>query len=206
MAGVATWTSALMLRGRIPPNMISPTLPGEITELLAQARAGEHGCLDQVFALLYPELRRLAHARTIDSTHQATALVHECYLRLVHSGGLGLEDRSHFMGTAARAMRSVLVDRHRAAHTDKRGGGQVELTLSAADEVDLGSGVDLLALDAALEALDQLDPAQRELVELHFFAGLELNEIAELRGVSDKTIGRHWQRARAFLRVQLSDG
>jgi RNA polymerase sigma factor (TIGR02999 family) len=197
--------SALMLRDRIPPNMITPTLPGEITELLAQARAGERGCLDQVFALLYPELRRLAHARVTDSAHSATALVHDCYLRLVHSGGLGLQDRSHFMATAARAMRSVLVDQHRAAQTDKRGGGLIELTLGAADAMDMGSGVDMPALDAALDALDRLDASQRELVELHVFAGLELKEIAELRGLSDKTIGRHWQRARAFLRVQLGD-
>jgi RNA polymerase sigma factor (TIGR02999 family) len=194
-----------MLGHRIQSNMITPTLPGEITELLSRARAGERGCLDQVFALLYPELRRLAHARLVDSTHGATALVHECYLRLAHSSELGLQDRSHFMGSAARAMRSVLVDQHRAAHADKRGGGQFELTLGAADAMDMDSGVDMLALDAALNALDQLDPAQRELVELHFFAGLELKEIAEMRGVSDKTIGRHWQRARAFLRVQLDD-
>jgi RNA polymerase sigma factor (TIGR02999 family) len=185
--------------------MNTESLPSEITGLLTRARGGERACLDQVFALLYPELRRLAHARMIDSAQGATALVHECYLRLVSSGGLGLQDRSHFMATAARAMRSVLVDQHRAAHADKRGGGQYEVTLGAVADVAMGSSPDVLALDAALDALDQLDPAQRELVELHFFAGLELKEIAELRGVSDKTIGRHWQRARAFLRVQLGE-
>jgi RNA polymerase sigma factor (TIGR02999 family) len=185
--------------------MNTESLPGEITTLLSRARSGERSCLDQVFALLYPELRRLAQSRLMDSSHSATALVHDCYLRLARSGDLSLQDRSHFMATAARAMRSVLVDQHRAAHADKRGGGQVEVTLGAAAEMQIGVGTDMLALDAALDALDQLDPAQRELVELHFFAGLELKDIAELRGVSEKTIGRHWQRARAFLRVQLAE-
>jgi RNA polymerase sigma factor (TIGR02999 family) len=185
--------------------MNTDTLPSEITALLSRARDGERGCLDQVFALLYPELRRLAQSRLVDGAHSATALVHDCYLRLAQSGGLGLVDRSHFMASAARAMRSVLVDQHRAAHADKRGGGLLEVTLGAAAEVQIGVGIDMLALDAALDALDLLDPAQRELVELHFFAGLELKDIAELRGVSEKTVGRHWQRARAFLRVQLAE-
>lgn len=183
--------------------MSTEILPGEITTLLRRARSGERGCLDQVFALLYPELRRLAQSRLTDSSHSATALVHDCYVRLARSGDLSLQDRSHFMATAARAMRSVLVDQHRAARADKRGGGQLEVTLGAAAGLqDAGNG-DMLALDTALDALDQLDPAQRELVELHVFAGLELKEIAELRCVSEKTVGRHWQRARAFLRVQL---
>lgn len=185
--------------------MSVPNLPSEITALLSRARDGERGCLDQVFALLYPELRRLAQSRLTDGTHSATALVHDCYLRIAQSGGLGPVDRSHFMASAARAMRSVLVDQHRAAHADKRGGGLGEVTLGAAAGMQVVGDTDILALDAALDALDQLDPAQRELVELHFFAGLELKDIAEMRGVSEKTVGRHWQRARAFLRALLAD-
>lgn len=185
--------------------MNTEALPGEITELLSRLRGGERACLDQVFARLYPELRRLAQSRLIDGSLSATTLVHDCYLRLSRSGVASLQDRSHFMATAARAMRSALVDQHRAAHADKRGGGQLEVTLGAASDMQECVDSGILALDSALHALEQLDPSQRELVELHVFAGLELKEIAELRGVSDKTVGRHWQRARAFLRVQLDE-
>jgi RNA polymerase sigma factor (TIGR02999 family) len=179
---------------------------GEITQLLERARAGDRDSLDRVFEQLYPELRRLAQARIAqgDRTLSPTMLVHESYLRLVRNQQLSLTDRQHFMACAARAMRAVVVDHLRATHADKRGGGALTITLGSALGESQAADLDLLALDRAMDALDRVDAAQRELVELHFFGGLEFQEIAALRDVNEKTVRRHWQRARAFLRVQLS--
>lgn len=179
----------------------------EITEWLAQARGGDRASLDRVFAALYPELRRLAQSRLTSGEHtlSATALVHESYVRLARNQQLDLLDRHHFMACAARAMRAVVVDQHRASHADKRGAGAPTITLGAAlGEAD-ETGVDLLALDQALDRLDALDPAQRELVELHFFGGVEFQQIAQARAVNEKTVRRQWQRARAFLLAQLDE-
>ncbi len=180
---------------------------GEITEWLAQARTGDRASLDHVFEALYPELRRLAQTRLAGGEHtlSATALVHESYVSLSRNQQLDLLDRHHFMACAARAMRGILIDHLRASHADKRGGGAPTITLGAALGEFQETGCDLLALDQALGALDAIDPAQRELVELHFFAGVEFQDIAEGRGVNEKTVRRHWQRARAFLLAQLAD-
>ena len=181
----------------------------EITQWLVQARSGEKAGLDRVFEALYPELRQLARARLSsgDRTLSPTALVHESWLRLSQNEGLSLVDRQHFMACAARAMRAVVIDHVRAAQADKRGGGAATVTLGEAfGEKASTGGPDLLAIDQALDLLDGIDPMQRELVELHFFGGLELQEIAVARGVNEKTVRRHWQRARAFLLTQLDDG
>jgi RNA polymerase sigma factor (TIGR02999 family) len=177
----------------------------EITQWLEEARSGDRASLDRVFEALYPELRRLAQSRLAAGEHtlSATALVHESYMKLAGNRELDLVDRHHFMACAARAMRAIVIDQLRASHADKRGGGAPTITLGAAlgqfDEAD----VDLLALDQALDRLDALDPAQRELVELHFFGGIEFQQIAEVRAVNEKTVRRQWQRARAFLLAQL---
>jgi RNA polymerase sigma factor (TIGR02999 family) len=182
-----------------------PESPGDITALLALARGGERAGLDRVFELLYPQLRELAQSRFANGerTLSPTALVHESWLRLARNQALSLTDRHHFLACAARAMRAVAVDHLRSRLADKRGGGVAAVTLGAALEQGAAADIDLLALDAALDALDAVDPAQRELVELHFFGGVELQEIAQLRGVNEKTVRRHWQRARAFLHAQL---
>lgn len=179
---------------------------GEITLLLKRARDGDRACLDQVFERLYPELRRMAQSRIAhgERTLSATVLVHESYVRLAHNQALSLTDRNHFMACAARAMRAVVIDHLRAATADKRGGGAPTITLGSALGQAQSQDLDLLALDGALDALDRIDTAQRELVELHFFAGLEFQQIAQMRCVNEKTVRRHWQRARAFLRAQLS--
>ncbi len=179
---------------------------GDITLLLAQARAGDRASLDQVFALLYPTLRQLAQARLAqgERTLSPTALVHESYLRLVRNQSLSLVDRQHFLACAARAMRAVVVDDLRSKMADRRGGGVAALSIDAALDQPGSAEVDLLALDAALDALDSVDSAQRELVELHFFGGVDFVEIAQLRGIHEKTVRRHWQRARAFLHAQLN--
>lgn len=178
----------------------------EITELLQRARAGDRACLDSVFQRLYPELKRLAIRRAAgsDATLSATALVNEAWIKLTGGGTPQLVDRQHFLACAARAMRLVIVDQARAAFAAKRGGGQPEVDL---DPALLPSDLDpaeLLAIDQALEALDAIDPAQRELVELHWFGGLDFIEIATLRSVNERTVRRAWQRARAFLAAQLS--
>jgi RNA polymerase sigma factor (TIGR02999 family) len=179
----------------------------DITQWLAEARAGRRDSLGLVFERLYPELRRLAQSRLSrgERTLSPTVLVHESWLRLSRNQKLDLVDRHHFMATAARAMRAVVIDHVRAERAGKRGGDAVTVTLGAALDAVGGTDADLLALDQALDALDALDPAQRELVELHFFGGLEFQEIAAARGVNEKTVRRHWQRARAFLLAQLAD-
>lgn len=183
------------------------TTDAEITALLAQARDGRREALDAVFARLYPALRQAAQARLArgERTLTPTVVVHEAWLRLSRNPALSLADRGHFMAVAARAMRAVVVDHLRAAGADKRGGLAPTVTLGAALSEAAGDGPDLLALDEALSALEAIDPAQRELVELHFFAGLEFQEIAAQRGVDERTVRRHWQRARAFLLAQLAD-
>jgi RNA polymerase sigma factor (TIGR02999 family) len=190
---------------------------GEITELLSRSAAGDGAAMDAVFQRVYPELRRLARAQIGRGQHTLTptALVHEAYLRLLGAAALPLQDRRHFFACAARAMRNILIDRLRASTADKRGGGLDPVTLddvdiagpgvAGADFAGTGLGLALLDLDEALDALDQLSPRQREVVELHFFAGLTYQEIAELHECSERTVIREWQRARAFLHAQLGD-
>jgi RNA polymerase sigma factor (TIGR02999 family) len=172
---------------------------GEVTRLLRAARGGDRGALDRVVPLVYAELRALARhqlgrehgARTL----HATDLVHEAYLKLA-GGPVRAADRTHFLAIAARAMRQVLVDHARARRAAKRGLGWERTTLSSGDwtvEVDPG---EVIALD---DALEQLEPRQRQIVEYRFFGGMEEREIAELLGVSDRTVRREWVRARAWL-------
>jgi RNA polymerase sigma factor (TIGR02999 family) len=178
----------------------------EITQWLQQASSGDKSGLNRVFDRLYPELRALANARLNSGqrTLNPTVLVHESYLRLLANDQLNLQDRRHFLACAACAMRAVVVDYVRGHSAQKRGGGEVPLTLSRGAQVANSTTVDWLELDQALDALEQIDSAQRELVELHFFAGLEFQEIAQLRGVDERTVRRHWQRARAFLHANMA--
>lgn len=178
----------------------------EITELLIRARDGDRASLDAVFARLYPELKKLAARRGAgrEATLSATALVNEAWLKLTAGETPPLADRQHFLACAARAMRLVIVDHTRSVHAAKRGHGQAAADI---DPALLPADLDheqLLAIDQALEALDAIDPTQRELVELHWFAGLDFVEIAAVRAVNERTVRRAWQRARAFLAAQLS--
>lgn len=179
----------------------------EITALLNAASAGDRAALDAVFARLYPELRRLAAAQLggPERTLSPTVLVNEAYLRLIGNATLSLNDRRHFLATAATAMRAVWVDHARRACADKRGGGAANAALEAAEQVAASGGVDLdiLAIDQALGRLDAVNPRQREIVELRYFGGLEFGEIAELYGCSERTAKREWERARAFLYANL---
>lgn len=172
----------------------------EVTRLLDAAKQGDRDALDRLLPLVYDELRRLADrelrrehgARTL----QATALVHEAYIKLAGGGAIHASDRAHFLAIAARAMRQVLVDQARKRKASKRGGDWAVTTLGSADGVADVDAAEMLALDAAL---DQLDERQRQVVEYRFFAGLEEKEIATMLGVTDRTVRRDWVKARAWL-------
>jgi RNA polymerase sigma factor (TIGR02999 family) len=185
---------------------------GEITRALARLREGREGSLDESVRLLYDELRRLARLRLRDErtnhTLDTTALVHEAYLRLFQQRAIDATTRADFFAVASNTMRRVLVDYARTRSRQKRGGGQAAvplddvspfLTDTAAEEV--------LNLDEALDRLRLLQPRAVHVVEMHFFGGVAFNEIAAHLGVSEKTVQRDWQAARAWLRkeVRMSD-
>jgi RNA polymerase sigma factor (TIGR02999 family) len=177
-----------------------PAASGEVTRLLDLVHAGDRGAVDRLFPLVYEELRRLARGQVHRSysapTLNATGLVHEAYLKLAGGSPVRAESRTHFLAIAGRAMRQVLVDRARLRGAKKRGGEWAPTTLMdghRALDVDF---TEMLALN---EAIDALDPRQRQIVEARFFAGLEEAEIADLLGVSERTVRREWVKARAWL-------
>jgi RNA polymerase sigma factor (TIGR02999 family) len=175
----------------------------DVSGLLVAWRNGDRDALDQLMPLVYQELRRLAHARlrgerTVDVL-QTTALVNETYLRLVATPDMSWVNRAHFFSVAAQIMRHVLVDAARARKAVKRGGG---ITLVPLDSVEVPAGtpgIDLLALDDALKDLDRQDPRKARVVELRYFAGLDVAETAAVLSVSADTVTRDWQMARLFL-------
>ena len=182
----------------------------EVTELLRRAREGDAGALDRVFPLVLEELRAVAGARLRGEapghTLQPTALVNEAYLKLAASPEVDWRDRAHFLAVAARAMRQVLVDRARRRKADKRGGGVRPATLTDGSLLASGQGPtaeELLALDAALDALGRIQPRLRQVVELRYFGGLADAEIGEVLGVTRRTVQRDWTKARAWLHAEL---
>ena len=194
--------------GRIPDTLREGTVqassPAEVTVLLARARAGDAQALGAAYAAVYEELKRAARAqlRRMRDNFQTTALVHEAYLKL---GGaqLAAQDRNHLLALSARAMRQVLVDDARARKADKRGGGQDALTLTASLGNAERAAVDVLALDELLGSLHTLDERAAQIVELRYFGGYEEAEIAQMLGLSDRTVRRDWRKARAFLLAEL---
>ena len=176
------------------------TAPGEVTRLLEAAEAGDREALDRLVPLVYEDLRRVAH-RQLDRegaghTLQTTALVNEAYLKLVGGGSVSATSRAHFLAIAARAMRQVLVDYARRRKAAKRGSGVISVTLGDEPQPADASAEDLLALD---EALERLDPRQRQVIECRFFGGMEEKDIAAALGVSERTVRRDWVKARAWL-------
>lgn len=174
--------------------------PGEVTRLLGALRSGDPTALDRILPLVYEDLGRLADrqlrreagARSL----QATELVHEAYVKLAAGSSLEASNRPHFLAVAAHAMRQVLVDRARRRRAEKRGGSWVRTTLGPAAGAVEHDADELLALD---EALEHLESRQRKVVECRFFAGMEEEEIAEVLGVSPRTVRRDWVVARAAL-------
>jgi RNA polymerase sigma factor (TIGR02999 family) len=185
----------------------------EVSRLLSAVEHGDPSAADQLLPLVYDELRLLA-ARTLaqekpGQTLQATALVHEAYVRLVGGGeaaaarGQRWDGRGHFFAAAAEAMRRVLIDRARAKLSDKRGGRRKRLDIDAADLATQATPDQLLALDDALAKLARDDPAAARLVGLRYFAGLTVDEAGKALGMSTATAYRHWKYARAWLHSEL---
>ena len=186
----------------------------EVTQLLEAIDAGQAGATDDLLMLVYGELRSLAasHMRREKPGHtlQATALVHEAYMRLLGSPGSGWTNRAHFFGAAAQAMRRILVERHRRVNAAKRGGNNQKVEAEVLDAITLPGEetdpLDLLALDEALSELEQKDPEMARIVMLRFFAGLSVKETAEAMEISERTVVREWSVARAWLHKQMSSG
>lgn len=211
-AGLPAFTRTSSVRAMMknePPTEREPTdelPPGEVTQLLRAARAGDRAALDRALPYVYDDLRRLARrqlarergARTI----QPTTLVHEAYLKLAgHTPRAA--DRSHLLAIAAHAMRQVLVDHARERRAAKRGPEWERTTLTGGDWVVEVDAESLIALD---DALERLDPRQRQVVECRFFGGLDDAEIADALGVTTRTVRRDWVKARAWLNRWLHEG
>ena len=182
-----------------------------VTQLLARAQAGDREATNELFPLVYDELRQLADrylsAEARVQTLQPTALVHEAYLRLVGPADQGWENRAHFFGAAARAIRRILIDRARARKRLKRGLGDRPLPLEAAESVAVeGPDLDVLALDEALQRLSAVDAQTAQVVELRFFGGLGVDETATTLGISPATVAREWAFARAWLHREMTRG
>lgn len=183
--------------------------PTELTGLLSRARTGDAAAADELFGLVYQQLHGLAHAQLVvhgsaGATLNTTVLVHEAYLRLASSQPIAAEDRAHFFNLAARVMRNVIVDFARRREADKRGGGAFHVPLDQAhDLAEPELRAEILSLDRALDTLERESPELTRLVELRFFAGLPLEEIAPLTGRSERSLKRDWRRARAFLKAEL---
>jgi len=180
----------------------------DVTGLLVSWSQGDAAALDRLVPLVYDELRRVArrHLRREPPGHvlQATALVHEVYVRLVDVDRLTLKNRTHFFAVAAKLMRQILVDHARRQHADKRGGDVTIVSLEGVSPAAPAPTVDVLALDQALEALAIIDARQAGVVELRFFAGLNIDEAAEALGISTATVEREWALAKAWLHRRLS--
>jgi RNA polymerase sigma factor (TIGR02999 family) len=177
--------------------------PGAATQLLLAWGAGDRQALDQMLPLVYEELHRLAalylSRERPDHTLQPTALVHEAYLRLVNQREVDWRNRAQFLGVAAGMMRRILVNHARDRAASKRGGGREQVSLSLVDAPSGGQDIELIALEDALEGLAVLDQRKARVVELRFYGGLSMEEVAEVLEVSRATVEREWSFARAWL-------
>lgn len=182
---------------------------GEITTLIREARTGSAAAVDRLYELLYADLRRIAHAKLRHGDGgsgllNTTALVHESYLRLVKLDKLQVHDRAHFLTYAARVMRSVVVDLVRELRAEKRGDGQQLLTLDTAAAGAIPAGdAQILAVHEALEELAAVDERLVRIVEMRYFVGLEMEEIAQALDIGKRTVERDWEKARSFLYAAL---
>jgi RNA polymerase sigma factor (TIGR02999 family) len=184
-----------------------PEERGEVTALLHALRTGRREAESRLFPLVYAELRKLARGylrrERSDHTLQATDLVHEAYVRMA-GGEAEWQNRAHFFGVAAQAMRRILIDHARAHRAHKRGDGKTKVPLIEAQFVPANDPEHLIEIDEALDKLAALDPRQARIVELRFFAGLSIDETAEALGCGARTVNREWRIAQAWLRRELS--
>ncbi len=180
----------------------------DITGLLAAWNAGDRDALDRLTDIVYPELRRIARQhlerRGPGESLESAALANEAYLKLVRAGGVRCENRAHFLALCAQIMRRILVGHARRRGYAKRGGDALRVPLDEALLVAEARGVEVLALDEALEALERIDSRKSRVIELRYFGGLSIEETAEVLGVSVDTVKRDWRMARAWLLAELT--
>jgi RNA polymerase sigma factor (TIGR02999 family) len=185
-----------------------PTTPGQVSALLDDLQKGDQAAASRLLPLVYSELRRLAayymRAEKPGQTIQPTELVHEAYLRLVGEHQIDWQGRSHFLALAATSMRRILVDRARKKMAEKHGGGGEKVQLDEALVFSPGKSKGIVALDEALKQLELLSPRQSRVVEMRFFGGLEMEEIARIEGVSLRTVKQDWSLARAWLHREIA--
>jgi RNA polymerase sigma-70 factor, ECF subfamily len=186
---------------------MSAPLPNEITERLIAWGAGDRAALDQLLPIVYQELRRMAgnYLRRENPGHtlQPTALVHEAWLRLIDQTRVDWRNRAQFFGVAARMMRRILVDHAKAKHREKRGGDMIKLSLDDLINLSQERTADILALNDALDELTRIDERKSRVVELRFFGGFGVEEIAQILEVSPETVTRDWKMAKAWLYQQI---
>ncbi|MFM9957329.1 MAG: sigma-70 family RNA polymerase sigma factor [Phycisphaerales bacterium] len=199
--------------GTPAPRAPAASATPSITLLLHAASSGDRRDLDALMSAIYEDMRRLAvsHMRGERRNHtlQPTALVHEAYVRLLGQHGTEWKDRLHFFAIASRIIRRILIDHARASNADKRGGDRTRISIEGHDVAAPTKGgrtdIDLLALDEAMQELAQLDEQQARIVELRYFGGCTVEEVAELLNIGKRTVDRDWQAARAWLFDRLRD-
>ena len=182
----------------------------DVTPILNAIERGDPRAAEELLPLIYDELRLLATQKLAKEppgqTLQATALVHEAYIRLIGAGTQNWDGHGHFFAAAAEAMRRILVDNARRKRSSKRGGDRQKVDLDTIDFALAEPSEDLIALDEALTILSDADPRMAELVKLRYFAGLTIEQVARLQGISRRTAVDHWAYVRAWLRRQISKG
>ncbi len=186
----------------------SPAARGDITGLLVAWNQGDRESLDRLMELLYGDLRRIAHRelarRRPGASLESAALANEAYIKLVRAGRIRCQNRVHFMALCAQVMRRIVVDHARRRHSARRGGDALSVALDEALLKVEARGIEVIALDEALDALARIDGRKGRVVEMRFFGGLSLAETAEVLGVSIETVKRDWRLARAWLLAELS--
>ncbi len=189
---------------------MKPSPSQEVTKLLRAWSQGDNAALDELYQIVYGELRRLAHrymSREIAGhTLQTTALVNEAYLRLADAKDMNWQDRAHFFAVSANVMRRILIDEARARRAERRGGDNLTIALDEALDVGNGGDLDLIALDLALQGLARINHRQSQVVELRYFGGLSVVETAEVLKVSADTVMRDWRFAKAWLKREMVRG
>jgi len=196
----------------MPADAAPAPLP-PITRLLQLAAGGDRSALDSVYQSLYPDLKRIARSRLRQQGRGdnlgTTTLLHESFIRLVSAKDLRLEDRRHFFAYAARTMRNIIIDSAREHLAERRGAGAAHETLggdAALQVADTSQSAELIRVSEALLALEAVDPGLAEIVDMRYFGGYTEDEIAQLQGVTERTIRRRWEKARAWLYLALNDG
>lgn len=187
---------------------MSSASPLEVTQLLIDWRNGNREALDRLMPLVYDELRRIARRsrrkNPSGNTLQTTDLINEAYLKLVGKDGIDWQDRAHFFAVASRVMRFLLIDNARSKRYVKRGGGVEQISLDDTAIVAPERSQEILDLDAALESLAGIDERKSRIVEMRYFAGMNIEEMAEVLGVSEVTVKREWARAKAWLYREMN--